>query len=91
MGRRKQPPKKSNQGGGKKIPTNNSFDALSNLSDAEEVENPHKPEDPRRDKGKAKQSIDPVLEQIIAHNSPSQLEPGKDSDEGGDTIMHMDE
>jgi hypothetical protein len=71
MGRRKQPPKKSNEGVSKKIPTNNSFDALSNLSDAEEVENPHKLEDPCRDKGKDKLSLDLVLKQITAHRSPS--------------------
>jgi hypothetical protein len=91
MGRRKQPQKKPSQGVGKNIPTNNSFDALNHLPDAEEVENPHKPDNPHIDKGKSKQSLDPVLEKIITPSSPAQLDPEKDSDEGGDTIMHMDE
>jgi len=75
---------------GKNIPTGNSFDTLNHLPNAEEMENPYKPGDPRIDKGKSKQSMDLVLEKIITSSSPSQLDPEKELDEGGDTIMHMD-
>jgi hypothetical protein len=70
-GRRKQHQNKPSQGVGKNIPTINSFDFLNHLSNAKEVENPYKPDDPCIDKGKSKQSLDLVLEQIITPNSPT--------------------
>jgi hypothetical protein len=75
---KKQPSKKPSQGLDKKIPTNNSFDVLNHLSDAEEVENPHNQGHQRNNKGKAKQSPDPVLEKITTPYSLDQEEVGKD-------------
>jgi hypothetical protein len=80
------------QTGSRKIPTNNSFDALNNLPEHEEVENPHKTSDPSKGKGKEKQTLDPVLEKISSHDPQAQIIPGKDLEEdGGDTIMQIDE
>jgi hypothetical protein len=91
-GCRKQTSKKSTQTGSKKIPTNNSFDALNNLSDKEEVENPHKTSKPRKGKGKAKQTLDPVLEKIRSHDPQAHTTLGKDLyDDDDDIIMQIDE
>jgi hypothetical protein len=65
LNHKKQTQKKPNQSSGRRNFNNNSFDALNNLPEAEEVENPHKPVDLRNNKGKEKQNQNPVLEQVI--------------------------
>ena len=88
----KQPWKKSTQADNMKIPTKNSFDALNNLPEMKEVENPHITSDPGKGKGKPKQTLDPVLEKISSRDSQAQIIPGKYLEEDdGDTIMQINE
>lgn len=89
--RRKKPPKKPSRGTDKKIPTSNSFDALNHLPDAKEVENPHKPGHQRNDKGKAKQSPDPILEKITTPCSSALEDVDKVPGGEGDSVMYIDE
>jgi hypothetical protein len=71
IGRKKQPRKKNSQERKQKISTNNSFDVLNQLSEAEEVENPHKNKIQRNDDGKSKMHSGPVIEPIQDTDSPA--------------------
>jgi hypothetical protein len=74
--------------GSRKIPTKNSFDALNNQPNMEEVENPHKTSKP----GKGKKTLDLVLEKIPSHDPQDHSTPGKDPDDDeGEIIMQIDE
>jgi hypothetical protein len=84
-GRKKKNPKKPSQGMGKNISTRNSFDVLNQLPESEEVENPHQQDNQHNDKGKSKQTQDPVLEQIVPPKSPTQMDAQPLCIGGGDT------
>jgi hypothetical protein len=76
----------------KKIPTRNSFDALNNLIDTEEVENPHKNMVPGKGTVKDKKILEPILEQISGQNPQAYTTRGKISDhDDSDIIMNIDE
>jgi hypothetical protein len=56
--------RKPNLNGGRKKFNRNTF-----YSEEEDVKNPHKSTNPQKDKGKAKQAPDPVLEKVMQLDS----------------------
>jgi hypothetical protein len=86
--RRKQAQKKPTTNNGKNNPKNNSFEALNNLLEAEEVENPHKTTGTDLTKHKEDQ-----LQQTPTNQTNPQNHPGtrKEPEREEDTVMEMDE
>jgi hypothetical protein len=89
--RRRQAQKKPTTINGKKNPTNNSFEALNRLPEAEEVENPHKTMG--KDPNKYKEDQLAQKHQTLANQEDPQTHPvsGKEPEREEDTIMEMDE
>jgi hypothetical protein len=55
------------------------------------VENPHKKNNHDKDKGKYKIQSKPTIEQIQETNPSSQKNENKKSEDGGDTIMKLED
>jgi hypothetical protein len=90
MNHKKQAQKKPNQSSGRRSFNNNSFDALNNLPEDEEVENPHKSMDQHINKGKEKQNPNPYPKEK-KNGSPTQEKTGTNAEDEEDTLMQMDE
>jgi hypothetical protein len=89
--RRRQTQNKPATNNGWKNPNTNSFEALINLPEAEEVENPHKETgiDDNNDKENQQPKEPPT--QGAPGNQPIRPDLGKELEKEGDTIMKMDE
>jgi hypothetical protein len=69
----------------------NSFDILTQLSNSQEVENPHQLWGNDSGKGNSKQVSEPVMEQVMQLESPSYLGTKTLMVDDGDLEMMVDE
>jgi hypothetical protein len=88
---RRQSQKKPDTNNGRKNPNTNSFEALNNLPEAEEVENPHKMTWKEDNNNRENQQPQEHLIPGIPADPQNRPDTGKEPKKEEDTVMEMDE